>query len=207
MSKQNVQKQILRQNSVLSQWLARLSYSYLRPTLRPTTFLSCSGKVISAKSYLLKWLGHSLSCRRSYRLGRRSCNLTSLLKFGNIPIYGNFGELLKFTIMPSMWIIIGYIVSRPLINFLERGSFSDKALINEGAGTCSTTSFQRSNDIVLTLWTLYGRWNDTTSCAYWDIWVVLYSDWVLFCFCKQTTLIHVFLDILMFIWFIYFDQW
>ena len=35
--------------------------------LRPTTWFSCSGKVILAKVYLLKWLGCSLCCR----LGRK----------------------------------------------------------------------------------------------------------------------------------------
>ena len=49
--------------------LARLSYF----NLRPTTLFSRSGKVISAKVYLLKWLG----CSLGRNLGRS--NLTSIL--------------------------------------------------------------------------------------------------------------------------------
>ena len=48
--------------------LARLSYYNLRPNLRPTILFSRSGKVISAKTYFLKWLGCSLGHRLGHKL-------------------------------------------------------------------------------------------------------------------------------------------
>ena len=64
---------------VFCETLAKLSYFNLRPNLRPTTLFSRSGKVISAKVYLLKWLG----CSLGRRLGHS--NLTSLLCLSNKP--------------------------------------------------------------------------------------------------------------------------